>query len=252
MGTVVVIDIYVDGDVGADSVAEAVQRAAAALHHADEVFSTWKSDSAISRLRRGAISLAEAPPEVGEVLALCESARRLTHGWFDPWVMPGGVDPTGYVKGWAAQQSLAALRAEGICGAIVNAAGDIASFGSMSGGQPFCFGIVDPRDPGRLACTVTSPGGLATSGTYERGEHLIDPTTGQARSRVASATVTGPDLGLADAVATALAVAGDDGLAFVEDLDGYEALTVSFEGDQSCTEHFPFWPPAEEPAGAEP
>jgi thiamine biosynthesis lipoprotein len=252
MGTVVVIDVYVDGEPEPDAVAAEVDRAAAVLHHADKVFSTWKPDSAMSRLRQGAITLDETPPEIGEVLTLCESARQLTRGWFDPWAMPGGVDPTGCIKGWAAQRALAALHAEGICGAIVNAAGDIASFGSMSGGQPFCFGIVDPHDPGRLACTVMSPGGLATSGTYERGEHLIDPTSGEARSRVASATVTGPDLGLADALATALAVAGNDGFAFVEDLDGYEALTVSFEGGRSWTEHFPFWPPADGPVKAQP
>ena len=36
----------------------------------------------------------------------CQRAKNLTAGWFDPWAMPGGIDPTGYVKGWAAQLAL--------------------------------------------------------------------------------------------------------------------------------------------------
>ena len=96
--------------------------------------------------------------------------------------MPGGLDPTGYVKGWAAQRALGAFRASGICGAIVNAAGDIASFGGLRSGQPFRIGIADPFSPRRLAEVVYLTGTIATSGTYERGDHLIDPrTAGQPR-----------------------------------------------------------------------
>ena len=139
--------------------------------------------------------------------------------------MPGGIDPTGYVKGWAAQKALGAFRASSICGAIVNAAGDIASLGGLGHGQPFRIGITDPFSPGRLAEVVYLTGAIATSGTYERGHHLIDPHTAGRAGRLAS--VTGPDLGLADALATALAVAGAPGLDFVKALDGYEALVIA-------------------------
>ena len=115
------------------------------------------------------------------------------------------------MKGWAAQRALSAFRASGVCGAIVNAAGDIASFGSLVPGRPFRIGIADPFAPGRLAEVAYLSGAIATSGTYERGDHLIDPHSGQAAARAASASVTGPDLGLADAFATAMAVAGEAG-----------------------------------------
>ena len=82
------------------------------LHHADEVFSTWQPDSPISRLRSGQITDAQAPAEVAEVLERCAAARELSGGWFDPWAMPGGIDPTGFVKGWAAQRALGAFAAE--------------------------------------------------------------------------------------------------------------------------------------------
>ena len=157
--------------------------------------------------------------------------------------MPGGIDPTGYVKGWAAQRALGAFRASGVCGAIVNAAGDIASFGDLGGGKLFRVGIADPFSPGRLAEVVYLTGAIATSGTYERGNHLIDPRSGLA-ARVASASVTGPDLGLADALATAVAVAGEAGLDLIEALDGYEALTIAFDGRRRWTENFPFAPHA--------
>jgi thiamine biosynthesis lipoprotein len=173
------------------------------------------------------------------VLALCAAARRLSGGWFDPWAMPGGVDPTGYVKGWAAGQALQALHSPEVAGAVINAAGDIVAFGGPGPGQPFRFGIVDPAAPGQLLCVVEPPGALATSGTYERGAHLIDPHTGHRATRVASASVTGPDLGLADALATGLAVAGEEGLSRIEAIDGFEAMTVAFDGTVRHTPGFP-------------
>lgn len=247
MGTVVTIDVYPFPDAADIQIAEIhrqVAQAAAILHRADEVFSTWQQDSPVSRLRCGDITAAQAPPEVADVMTACETAREISGGWFDPWAMPGGFDPTGYVKGWAAQRALAALSADRVCGAIVNAAGDIASSGRMVTGQRFRFGIADPAAPRRLAEIVELTGCIATSGSYERGSHLIDPRTERAEARAASASVTGPDLGLADALATALAVAGEAGLDFVAAADGYEALTIGFDGRKRWTQGFPFAPAA--------
>ena len=217
-------------------------RARAVLEQADAVFSTWLPDSPVSRLRRGEITAAAAPPEVAAVMSACAAARQLSGGWFDPWAMPGGFDPTGYVKGWAAQRALAALDGVAMSGALVNAAGDIASTGAQPSGEPFRIGIADPADPQRLAEVIELTACIATSGTYERGNHLIDPWSGEPAARVASASVTGPDLGLADALATALAVAGEAGLAFIEPLAGYEALVIGDDGRRESTSQFPFAP----------
>jgi thiamine biosynthesis lipoprotein len=123
---------------------------------------------------------------------------------------------------------------------MVNAAGDIASFGRMPTGQPFRIGIADPAAPRRLAEIVELTGAVATSGSYERGAHLIDPHSGVPVVRAASASVTGPDLGLADALATGLAVAGPGGLAFVQAIAGYAGLTIDFDGTKRSTQGFPF------------
>jgi FAD:protein FMN transferase len=245
MGTVVTIDVCT---AGAD-ISQQLATARRLLRQADAVFSTWQPDSPVSRLRRGEVTAAQLPAEVREVLGLCAVARELTDGWFDPWAMPGGVDPTGYVKGWAAQRALGAFRPGGVggvsgiggvSGALVNAAGDIASFGGLTDGTPFRVGITDPFSPGRLAAIIRLTGAIATSGSYERGDHLIDPHGGRPVARAASASVTGPDLGLADALATALAVAGPVGLDLVEALDGYEALLITLDGSRRWTRHFPF------------
>ena len=245
MGTIVTIDVYTTAGVSDAEVAELggqLDRARAILHHADEVFSTWQPHSPIRRLRAGEITGAPAPAAVAEVRERCATARELSSGWFDPWAMPGGIDPTGYVKGWAAQNALAAFSARYIVGAIVNAAGDIASFGGLGNGKPFRIGIADPFSPRHLAEIVERAGAIATSGSYERGSHLIDPHLGRPSARAASASVTGPDLGLADALATGLAVAGTPGLAFIEPLENYEALIIGFDGSRRWTERFPFAP----------
>jgi thiamine biosynthesis lipoprotein len=242
MGTVVTIDVYTNDGESSARLSLSVARARAILHRADAVFSTWKADSPLSRLRRGQITNEGAPPEVTEVLDLCAIARDVSGGWFDPWAMPGGVDPTGYVKGWAAQRALAALLSSEVSGALVNAAGDVAGFGGPGIADAFRIGIVDPFSPGDLACVVELDGALATSGTYERGPHLIDPRSRRPRALVASASVSGPDLGLADALATALMVAGEEGLAWFGTLEGYEAFVCALDGTSKWTEHFPFAP----------
>jgi thiamine biosynthesis lipoprotein len=251
MGTVITIDVYTaDGDASPE-IMRGLASAQAILQRADAVFSTWKADSPVSRLRRGEITSDQAPPEVAEVIERCAVARAVSGGWFDPWAMPGGFDPTGLVKGWAAERAAGALGVNGALGAIVNAAGDIASFGALGPGAPFRIGIADPFARTQLAAVVLLTGAIATSGSYERGPHLIDPRSGQPAAPVASASVTGPDLGLADALATALAVAGEPGLAFIEPLDGYEAMVIGPDRRRRSTAGFPF-APADDIRDAEP
>jgi len=240
MGTIVTIDAYDEDGIEPDEFLPFLKRAVATLHHVDKVFSTWKADSPLSRLRRGEIVLGEAPLEITDVLERCKAVKELTGGWFDPWALTGGVDPTGFVKGWAAQCAVDELVGSGVNGAIVNAAGDIATFGGPTVNTAFRVGIVNPSSPTTLACTVELRGGIATSGTYERGEHLLDPFSGRFETRFESASVTGPDLGLADALATALVVGGEEVLALIEQVGGYEAMAINLDGGMLWTTKFPF------------
>jgi FAD:protein FMN transferase len=81
---------------------------------------------------------------------------------------------------------------------------------------------------------------LATSGTYERGPHLVDPHTGRPGARAASASVTGTDLGLVDALATALAVGGDDAFERITATGTTDAYLVRADGSERRTAGFPF------------
>ncbi|HZT64684.1 MAG TPA: FAD:protein FMN transferase [Acidimicrobiales bacterium] len=237
MGTVFSFDVRVEG-MAADQIHVALTRAGAGLRRADAVFSTWKPDSPMSRLRRGEITLGEAPAEVAAVLGLCHTARALSGGWFDPWAMPGGVDPTGLVKGWAAAQAAAGLRHAGVDAGMVNAGGDVVTFGSPEPGRPWRVGVRDPWDAHRIVAVVEGPAAVATSGCYERGQHVLDPRTGEPSAAVASATVVGADLALADALATGLLAAGEAGVDAVV-AAGYQALLVLPDRRLSATPAFP-------------
>jgi FAD:protein FMN transferase len=234
MGTVFSFAV-VTGTLAEAAVRAAITNACEILHHCDAVFSTWDATSPVSRFRRGEAPLSQMPPEFRQVIEECRTAKRASDGWFDPWAMPGGFDPTGLVKGWATERALAVLRDTGVPGALINGGGDVAAFGSPANGQRWRIGIRHPWRPDALAGIVETSAAVATSGSYERGPHLIDPRTGQAGSRAASATVTGPSLTLADALATGVAVGGDEALAAVSRLAGYAAYLIRPDGTETDT-----------------
>jgi thiamine biosynthesis lipoprotein len=225
----------VHGELSPAAVAAALAAACRILHRCDAVFSTWDAASPLSRFRRGEAALAQMPAEFAEVLRECGAAKAASGGWFDPWAMPGGFDPTGLVKGWAVDRALGELRAAGLPGALVNGGGDMAAFGSPADGPRWRAGIRHPWRAGALACVIEIDAAVATSGPYERGGHLIDPATGRPASRAASATVTGPSLALADALATGVAVGGDEALAAVAGLDGYAGYLIRPDGSEADT-----------------
>lgn len=232
MGTVVSF-VVVAGRAGPPGARAALGAACAELHRIDGVFSTWKPASPMSRLRRGEVGLGEVPGEIGAVLDACRWAKEVSLGRFDPWALPGGVDPTGYVKGWAAGRARDVLAEGGAEGALVNAGGDVATFGTPGPGVPWQIGIRHPWRGDALAAVIEADGAVATSGRYERGEHLVRPgVDGPPPGAVVSATVVGPDPGLADAWATALAVGGVDEGAWITSQPGYGAYLIGADGSE--------------------
>ncbi len=199
----------------------------------DNAFSTYKEGSFISRLRRGEIEIGQCPRDVQDVWDACQNAKYLSDGAFDPWAVSGGFDPSGYVKGWAADRVAQILVAAG-CGHVqVNAAGDV----TLRGGnlletgevEPWKIGVVNPGNKHEVPRVFEIwDGAIATSGTYERGAHITDPHTGLIAIGAKSATVVGPDGGLCDAMATALMVTGDEGAQFFgqAELAGYSAWCI--------------------------
>ena len=212
---------------------DALDGALALLHEADAVFSTYRPDSPLSRLARGETVLGDCPPEVAEVLLRCAVARDWTLGAFDPWRL-GGLDPSGLVKGWALQRAAEHLVAHGVLDLSLNGGGDVILRGRPAD-RPWRVGISDPWRPGRVLDVVTgTPDGsaraVATSGTAERGGHVLDPRTGEPARSLVSATVVAEDLVTADVAATACLVLGPDALDWLAEQPGLEALLLTAEG----------------------
>ena len=239
MGTIVTIDLF-----GAPQhhreLESLFQRVEAHFSEIDALCSPWKRQSPLSQFRRGELAEDALPPLVQMVIEHCRDLTVVSEGWFDPWALAGGFDPTGFVKGWAARGAVDLLSCSGAHGIIVNAAGDVATAGTYDGECKFRVGIIDPDDSSSLVCRVESPGAVATSGTQQRGEHLLNPFTGSLEVASKSATVTGPDLGIADGLATALSVAGPSLLAAIDRLVGYEGFVIDRDGQWFATTAFPF------------
>ena len=207
-----------------------IEAAFAWLSQVDATFSTYRADSAISRLDRGVIGLADCPPEVDEVLSRCLALERRTRGFFS--VRPAGrLDPSGLVKGWAVDGAAARLAAAGATSFCINAGGDVVARGRPAPGRRWRIGIRHPGDLGHVAAVLAVEDlAVATSGEYERGAHILDPHTGRPPSGLLSVTVVGPDLATADAYATAAFAMGADGPEWTATLDGYDALCITSDG----------------------
>ncbi len=236
MGTVVSLDAR---GAPAGIAQSAFARVMAWLHDVDRRFSTYRDDSEISRIDRGELRAAEASANVRWVLDRCAALREETVGAFDERAA-GRLDPSALVKGWAEQRGADILTAEGLTDFSLNAGGDVVVRGGALPELVWRVGIQHPRDRSAIAAAVAvTDVAVATSGAYERGDHLVDPRTGNPPTGVLSVTVIGPDLGTADAYSTAAFALGKDGPQWTLGLDGYEAMTILADDTVMSTPGFP-------------
>ena len=234
MGTVFTIDIRDTGDWG-DAVADVCRW----LHFVDAVFSTYRPDSDISRIRRGELGPDDAAAEVDEVLDLCAQMQRETGGYFTA-LIDGQLEPTGLVKGWSTERASQLLRAHGSDNHVVNGGGDMQVAGEASPGEPWRVGISDPRDTQHVLTVVSGRDfAVATSGTGERGAHILNPFTGAPAVELAAVTVVGPTLTRVDAYATAAFVMGEGALRWLDSVPDHQGLVVTPNDRVTRTQGFP-------------
>jgi FAD:protein FMN transferase len=225
MGIPVGIDVRDDGVDPA-----ALDRAFAWLRRVDAAFSTYRADSEISRMNAGTLAVPDASPTVRAVLERCAALCERTRGRFDVRAR-GPLDPSAFVKGWAVEEAARLLADAGARNVCVHAGGDIRVRGERAPGKPWRVGVQHPRRRDRVAAVLHARDlAVATSGAYERGAHVVDPRTGEPPAGVLSVTVVGPDLGTADAYATAAFAMGVDGPEWTLGLQGYEAMTILADG----------------------
>lgn len=251
-GTVVSFDVRDAGfsDVTPSQIKRAITAACSWLHDVDRIFSTYRDDSLVTAIRRGesldqlrAAFDARDRELLADVLDACDKCAEFTDGAFDAWELPGGFDPSGFVKGWAAQMAADILSEHGLKHFMIDAGGDVVCRGGESPTEPWHIGVRHPYNRDQVMATVfVTDGTVATSGTYERGEHLYDPATGEYAAVARAATVVGPDAGVADAMATAIALRGEPMLKKIHALSGgaavWSALVVIGEVVTSIGELF--------------
>lgn len=245
MGMAVSIDVRDERPV--EQIRPAIDEVVAWLRHVDATFSTYIVDSPISRFGLGEVGVSDLSDEVREVLGLCRELFDDTDGAFDAFAVPAPngstFDPSGVVKGWSIERAAWLFEAHGCQDFCINAGGDIAVRGQAEPGMEWRIGIRHPVDAQLIAAVVGGGSvglAIATSGTYERGAHIIDPTTGEPTADVASVTIVGPDLTYADAYATAVFVMGVAGLEWlIARHPAYSGFVITHDAETVATPEFP-------------
>ncbi|HTV12872.1 MAG TPA: FAD:protein FMN transferase [Acidimicrobiales bacterium] len=232
MGTVFNFDIRTP--LPEELVDEAVERACEWLRWVDETFSTYKDASDVNRLERGELAVDHCSAELRSVVDLCYELNKVTGGYFDAWAA-GRFDPSGVVKGWSMERASRTLSEHGLVDHCLEGGGDVRLAGSplWGTGAPWRVAVRHPvRRDAFCALLDAGPGAVATSGTYERGLHVLNPFTGLPSSEILSVSVVGPDLTHADAYATAALAMGPDAPGWLSLLEseGYFSLVVGAAG----------------------
>lgn len=253
MGMPIILDVHDD-----DVEESALERAFDWLRQVDSIFSTYRSDSEISRLNRGELELRDCSAAVRSVLARCERLRRATDGYFDHLAAaawsdtcpdPGGsantpVDPSGLVKGWSIDGVAQILERAGARNYCADAAGDMRLKGHPVDAPRWRVGIQHPSQQDSIAAMLEiADGAIATSGTYARGAHIVDPHHGVPPDGVLATTVVGHgDLATADAYATATFAMGRAGAQWAaERIRPYEAMFIYDDDTVLFTPGFSRW-----------
>ena len=215
------------------------------LQAIDERFSTYKTESEITKINQGVLALADSSNDMREVFELAEKTKKETEGYFDIRRPDGTLDPSGIVKGWAIHKVAEYIRTAGYSNFFINAGGDIALSGTNVEGNAWRVGIQNPFNTKEIVKVVYPYGkGIATSGSYVRGAHIYNPHAPDvAITDIVSLTVIGPNVLEADRYATGAFAMGKRGIAFLEHVPGFEGYMIDAQGIATMTSGFSTYTP---------
>lgn len=150
-----------------------------------------------------------------------------------------GFGSTG--KGYAADKGRELMETKGIKAGIVNASGDMTTWGTKLNGKAWNVGITNPFDEEKYVAIIPlKREAVTTSGSYEkyvefngkRYAHIINPVTGYPATGLVSATVIGPSAEMANGFSTSIMVLGKDkGLALIQQFPNYRCVVVTDDGE---------------------
>ncbi len=209
------------------------------FEYIDEKFSTYKDNSEISLINKHELTLEQSSEDMRIVFALAEQTKQESRGYFDI-ARNGSYDPSGLVKGWAIYNAAEILRQKGFKDFYVDAGGDVEAVGKNDRGENWRAGIRNPFNMNEIVKVLSvSNCGIATSGTYVRGQHIYNPQDRETPlTDVVSLTVIGPNVYDADRFATAAFAMGRDGIVFIERLEGFEGYMIDREQQATFTSGF--------------
>ena len=150
-------------------------------------------------------------------------------------------------KGYAADRAKQLLVERGVLGGIINASGDMNTWGTKPDGSSWTIGIVNPMNNKKVFSWFSlEHNAVVTSGDYEkftqingrRYSHIIDPRTGIPSQGIVSCTIFAGKAELADAIATAIFVMGvESGLFLIDQLPDIEAILIDDSGIIHCSKN---------------
>ncbi|WP_456440137.1 FAD:protein FMN transferase [Psychroserpens sp.] len=148
-------------------------------------------------------------------------------------------------KGYAADKAKSLLIEKGIVSGIINASGDMTTWGKQTNGDEWKVAITNPLNKNKaFALLPITDGAVVTSGNYEkyvnfngkRYTHIIDPRTGYPSTGIISVTVFAPKAELADALSTSVFVMGKEvGLNRINQLPNIECIIIDEDGNISTS-----------------
>ena len=142
----------------------------------------------------------------------------------------------GIGKGYAAEMAKKVMRSLGVTSGIVNASGDLTTWGTQPDGKPWTIGIANPNAAHQVFSYLTlTDMAVATSGNYEKYimiggkkySHTIHPKTGLPVTGIKSVTIITPNAEVADAMATPVTIMGiEAGLDMINQINSIEAIII--------------------------
>lgn len=156
----------------------------------------------------------------------------------------------GIGKGYAAERARQLLKSRGVMAGIVNASGDLTTWGTQPDGTPWTIGIVNPNLSGHVFSYMNvTDMAVATSGNYEKFividgikySHTINPKTGLPVRGIKSVTIISPNAEIADAMATPVTIMGiEAGLYMINQMKDIEAIIIDDRDIIYTSQHIHF------------
>ena len=143
-------------------------------------------------------------------------------------------------KGYAADKTRDLMKSMGVKAGIIDASGDISTWGNQPDGKPWAIGINNPFNDHKMAAILYfKENAVTTSGSYEkyaeihgkRYSHIMNPKTGYPSTGLTSVTITGPNATIANGFSTSVMVLGEkDGLKLLKPFPEYHYLLITDKG----------------------